>query len=420
MKKAMFLLGVLAVAALLFSAESRVNFSSDTTTSSKNGTTYIKYVFHKADPASKDEPVLKDRSAQVQTQRRALEALTAIQNRNKQDGSSSSTGPSRERDRKDPKPDAHAALALEAVQKSLASREKSFEEYQLELSGGTTVRPDGSGTHQGSAMWQKLPEAFVLVNLFRGELLQEQALVVFAGNTPNVLFSHREKSPFSEGTIDRVELKRIATEIDGFFTVATDISRGPERFYPYLHDDLLLQLKHPDEGFRLFLPMRAVNPSQSDQEGLKEKLSDSELRRFVALRLDAAVQDYLLSVEGFMEELKIMESRTRLQKLRSNPREYIKALEENASESRRLYEKAGILTSEHLGAINDYVKRMLGNGFVLKEVPGSDACPCFDLFSAEKEMYMVLFGNARMMEGMTLLHFVRNGGRLQVVCIGIV
>ena len=72
------------------------------------------------------------------------------------------------------------------------------------------------------------------------------------------------------------------------------------------------------------------------------------------------------------------------------------------------------------GLIADYLKRMIGNGFVLKEVPGPDVCPCFQLSPTDKEMYFVLFGNVRMQENGSVLHFVRRGGRLQIACTGII
>ena len=235
------------------------------------------------------------------------------------------------------------------MKKSLVSRGESIEGYRFELSGGATVRPDCSGLHQGSPIWQELPEAFVLINLFKGEMLQEQALVMFRNSTPDTLFSPRERNPFSEGTMNRAELRQIAPEMDAFFSVAVDIARGPERFYPYLPDDIRSLLKHPDENFRMFMPLRAVNSTSFDQEVLKEKLSDTELRQFIALQLDGSVQALLLVAEGYMAEFKAMESRQRLKVLRSNPREYIKGLEESVSNNRRLCEKAGILTRAHFG-----------------------------------------------------------------------
>jgi hypothetical protein len=99
------------------------------------------------------------------------------------------------------KPEDYGAPALESIRKSLASGKLPAEEFRLELVGQPIVRPDCSRLHPRGAPQNRgfapadTPDAFVLVNLYSGEVVQEQAMVVFANNRPSATLSSREPSP---------------------------------------------------------------------------------------------------------------------------------------------------------------------------------------------------------------------------------
>lgn len=314
------------------------------------------------------------------------------------------------------KPEAYAAAALESVK-----NQRSVDGLNLEIVGEPVLKPDGSGLHANA------PDAIVRVNLNKGTTVGEQAMVVFANNRPTrTLFSPQE-SPFSKGTLDRPELQQVANELDSFFTAAIDVSLGSERFYPYLPKDIRSLLKHPDRKFRMYMPPGAVDPSWREQlaregvrrsaldglAGWKEKLSDNELRRFVALQLDVVVQQSLLGVKGYVKEAMDQASRQRPEALVSNPREFIKLLEENISQSRSLLEKTEVLSSEYLIKASGYMKLMIGQGFVVKEISKPDPCPCFISSPADATLYVTSWGSP---SGGLALHFARTGGTLRIVC----
>jgi hypothetical protein len=151
-------------------------------------------------------------------------------------------------------PESYAAAALESVK-----NQRSVDGLNLEMIGEPVLKPDGSGLNTNA------PDAIVLVNLNKGTNVREQAMVIFANNRPARTLFSPQKSPFSEGTLDRAELQQVANELDAFFTAAVDVSRGSERFYPYFPKDIRSLLKHPDRKFRMYMPPGAVDPSWREQ-----------------------------------------------------------------------------------------------------------------------------------------------------------
>jgi len=138
-------------------------------------------------------------------------------------------------------------------------------------------------------------------------------------------------------------------------------------------------------------------------------LSLDELRRFVALQLDAVVQESVLLFRGFEKEAIGQANRWSSQELVSNPRESIKSLEKSVVQNKSLLEEAGILSPEHLRVASSYMKLMVSQGFVIKEVPTPDPCPCFLSSPAAATLYVTSFTSLT-------LHFARMGGTLRIVC----
>ena len=190
--------------------------------------------------------------------------------------------------------------------------------------------------------------------------------------------------------MDGAELQQITKGLDPFFTTALDVTQSSERFYSFLPGNIRSLFKHPDRKFRMHMPPGAVDPSWREVlsgetyypgkgsldgvDGWKKKLSDEELRRFVALSLDLIFQQVWLAFEGLEGDLG---SNLKPRLLISNPAEYIKQLEKSVSKNRRLLEDEDVLTSEHLKLTSDYMKQLLRPSTIIKEVATPKPCSCF-------------------------------------------
>ena len=302
-------------------------------------------------------------------------------------------------------PEYYAAAAVESVKKQRPDALLRFA-----IAGKPVVRPDCSALHargpgriEQSAILSKFPEAFVPVEIYRGDKLQEKAVVIFMNRQNAVQFSgQKSRRPvFSEDAMDGAEVQKVAAGLDPFFTNALDVSQGSDRFKAFLPGDIRSLFRHPDRKFRMHMPPGAVDPSWREMlsreaaypgkgsldgvNGWNTKLSDQELRRFVALSLDLIFQQIWLGFEGLEGD-----SGTRLKPalLISNPPEYMQLLEGGVSKNRQLLEASGVLTPEHLKLTSDYMKQLLGPGTIVKEVAGSEPCPCFLLpYSGEGPIY---------------------------------
>jgi len=296
-------------------------------------------------------------------------------------------------------PDQYASLAMDSVRNSLRSRGDAPKEFRLELAQEPVVRPDCSSLHrkgssdsQRSAAAQRFPDAFVLVDIYRGNELQEKAVVRFMNQKPAVQFygQKSQRSPFSEDVMDGAELQQVTKGLDPFFTTALDVSQSNERFNDLLPENIRSLFKHPDRKFRMHMPPGAVDPSWREMlsretyypgkgsldgvDGWGKRLSDNELRRFVTLSLDLIFQQVWLAFEG-LEGDSGTSLKPRL--LISNPPEYIKQLGKSVSQNRRLLEDEGVLTPEHLRLTSDYMKQLLRPSTVVKELAKPELCPCF-------------------------------------------
>ncbi len=351
-------------------------------------------------------------------------------------------------------PEVYAERAMAEVRKNLDSQGMNSEEFRFKLVGNPVVKPDCSGLHpEGSSRSRHpeatagLPDAFVHINVYRGSVFKERATVIFMNQKPLIRFSGRESpgSAFSEAAMDEEELQQVGERLDPFFATAVDVSRGSERFHSFLPLDIRSLLKHPDPRFRLYMPPAAVEPSWREMllketgsrkagpfdgvDNWKKKLSDKDLRSFVAMTLDLAVQQNWTAFEGLPQE---PEARLEPQLLVSNPKEYIKLLQKTVSQNRRLLEKAGVLAPSHLRLTSDYLKQLIGRSLIVKEVSGPEPCPCFLLpylgdnyiSSPEAELEamdkvpedaaLYLFG----MEGLRL-HFSNLDAFPRIACIAI-
>jgi len=305
-------------------------------------------------------------------------------------------------------PAAYALKAIAAVQKNLATGNEAAEDLRFELASSPIMKPDCSEYHSGGSTpveperaAARMPEAFVHINVFRGNVFKDRAAVVFMNGKPEVRFYGQKSSltVYSVGAMDEAEIQQVSSELDPFFKTAVDVSRSSERFYAFLPLNIRALLKHPDRKFRLNMPPGAVEPSwrmtllkeavsrntePDPLDGLdswKKELSDKDLRLFIALTLDLAVQQNWLALEGLE-----VDPDTRLQPklLVSEPKDYIKILEKTVQKNRQSLEKKGALAPSHFRATCDYIQQMIGQSLIVKEVSRPEPCPCFLLpFSGE-------------------------------------
>jgi hypothetical protein len=100
----------------------------------------------------------------------------------------------------------------------------------------------------------------------------------------------------------------------------------------------------------------------------------------------------------------------------SNPRKFIKLLEKSVVQNRSLLQKAESLSPDRLKVASRYMRRVIGQGFVVKEVSKPDPCPCYKFSPADAALYVTSFGS---LSGGLALHFTQLGGSLRIVCAAI-
>jgi hypothetical protein len=112
---------------------------------------------------------------------------------------------------------------MDSVRNSLRSRGEDVEGFILKLIQEPIIRPDCSALHkrksnegQRLATAQKFPDAYVLVDIYRGEEHREQALVVFRNQESEVRFSGQksQRPAFSEDDMDVAEFEEVAKGLD--------------------------------------------------------------------------------------------------------------------------------------------------------------------------------------------------------------
>jgi hypothetical protein len=74
--------------------------------------------------------------------------------------------------------------------------------------------------------------------------------------------------------------------------------------------------------------------------------------------------------------------------------------------------RTGLLRPEHLRLTANYVKHLIGEGLIVKEVIGPDPCPCFRKGLQDKELYLIAMGPWS-------IHFSRTGAGPQIVCVAL-
>ena len=97
---------------------------------------------------------------------------------------------------------------------------------------------------------RNFPDAYVLTSIYVNGKFREPAMVWFAGGIADMRFSYTggDFPPLEEQ-----EWRDVSAMLDGFYGMAVDVTRGPERFDEYLPEDMRQMLDLPAEKNRMWL-----------------------------------------------------------------------------------------------------------------------------------------------------------------------
>jgi len=110
------------------------------------------------------------------------------------------------------------------------------------------------------------------------------------------------------------------------------------------------------EKNRLFLRPEAI-----------KMLSNDQLRRFMALSMDALALGVWMNLNGLEAA-----GPWRPADVRKDPVRVIQSLEQLCDDERNKLKKAGALSPERVAADRAYVRRLLGEGYLVREYPSRD------------------------------------------------
>jgi hypothetical protein len=233
-----------------------------------------------------------------------------------------------------------------------------------------------------------LPEAFVETATYVNGAFHEPAVVVFQDGRPDAHFSYSSSGGFLP--LEEREWREVSDALASFFEDAVDVSRGAERFNAYLPDDMRAMFSLRAEKNRLFLRPEAV-----------ASLTNDQLRRFMALTLDALALDAWMHLNGLDAD-----SPWRPADVRQDPAGVIQSLERLCNDERIKLKKAGALSPERLASDRAYVSRLLGKGYLVREDPARDGIR----LSGGDRMYAAAFGGL-------FPHIVLRNGSVRIVAV---
>jgi hypothetical protein len=251
-------------------------------------------------------------------------------------------------------PEVYLRLAAEQLLKT--ARAEKGATGRIQAVGPPTLLPEQARVASPA---RNLPEAFVLATVYVNGKFREPAVVTFRDGVPSGRFSYPSYPPDRTDflAIDETEWQTVSTALGDFYAVAADVSRGPERFLNYLPEDMRRMLDLRGEKNRMFLSPEAVRT-----------LSNDQLRRFVALAFDAMALSAWLSLYGPKDAPAIW----RPYEVRKDPVGVITLLEARTNEARRTLESAGVISVEGIAGSQLYVRRLLGEGLLVRENPDRD------------------------------------------------
>jgi hypothetical protein len=144
------------------------------------------------------------------------------------------------------------------------------------------------------------------------------------------------------------------------------------------------------EKNRLFLTPEAIS-----------MLSNEQLRRFMALTLDALALGAWMNLNGIEAA-----NPWRPGDVRQDPARVIKSLEQLCNDERNKLKNGGALSPDRLAANRAYIRRALGEGYLVREDPARDGIR----LSGRNRMYAAALGGL-------YPHIVLQKGSVRIVAV---
>jgi hypothetical protein len=259
---------------------------------------------------------------------------------------------------------------------------------QVKVVGAPVTLPES--LRRTSLEPRRFPDAYVLTTTYVKGKFREPALVWFADGVADIRFSYPTR-PDAFLPLEEREWTDVSSRLSGFYAVATDVTRGPERFDAYLPADMRQMLDLRGEKNRMWLRPDAI-----------EALSNEQLRRFVSLMFDRAVLNVWIEVSGRPAP----SNDVRPADIRRDAVAAIASLEASTAAMRKTLADAGAVVPERMAAVSMYIRRLLGEGYMVREDPARDGIK----LPRGARMYTVLLGGP-------LPHVIVDKGKVRVVAV---
>lgn len=287
-------------------------------------------------------------------------------------------------------------LAVASATQAFQLSRKRTDDVRVELVGNPVLLPDHRSLHarrSPTSSSRTPPDAIVPAVVRAGGVFRESVLVVFRGEQGATEFSYNGSPGFLP--LEEQEWREVSAALDKFYETAVDVTRGPERFNPYLPKDMRMVLGSPAPGRRLLLPPQSI----------QRDLSNDDLRRYAALMLDMASLNQWMEFEGIDRTADLPKHVSPA----SNPHEFIRALAPVLGARRRMLKELGAFEARHLEASTPFLRRMLGEGLVAREDPRRDR---ITHLPAGARMYAAPLGG---FTAALFPHFILVNGRMLIV-----
>jgi hypothetical protein len=282
-------------------------------------------------------------------------------------------------------PDVYKRRAAELVLSRTTATKKA--QGQVRVIGEPVMLPEP--TTQSALEPRNFPEAYVLTAIYVNGRFREPAVVWFEDGIADMRFSYTGGDFLP---LEEQEWRDVAAMLDGFYATAVDVTRGPERFYEYLPEDMRQMLDLPAEKNRMWVSPDAVKTLANDQ-----------LRRFAA----SAFDHWILTAWAALHHLPWPANPIRPADIRRDPVAVTASLQTANAAMRRVLREAGVLTPERMASGQMYVRRMLGEGYMVREDPDRDG---IRKLPRGARMYTVMLGAP-------LPHVIIDRGKLRIVAV---
>ena len=195
--------------------------------------------------------------------------------------------------------------------------------------------------------------ALVLTAALQQEQVVQLCLVRLGSEKPDV--DCAEDFGLSDTPFSLTEYHRVSSELAPAYEAALDITRGPERFYPYLPSNIRSHFRYPGEKFWLLI-----------SDSVAEQLSDAELHEFASLMLDLVAHYIWMDFEGYDDPERLFEGLEDVPETTEGVRKTMRVMRDALSRIRSVLNALGVLQPDHMNAVKPYLCRAFGQGMLLK------------------------------------------------------